>query len=362
MRQKNRAGGIDAGRSFFWTVTLLLALAGFWQIWTAGRELPDLVEWYDSQGFAYSPKQLERLAKSPDVGVLAQAHLPVEGQLPMGVSKRNVIMADTEYFAWCGLEPETGQWPQETGEAMVSSEWALSYYKHFDIIGQSIQVNGRTYRISGVYRARSSWRQKMSEDGMQAVYLSFCPQDLSQEYEVNYIYFPKKGGDLQSCLAYLEDVAARASGVHREPEVMLDIESVRHVCMQNAAVCLMLWLLAAAFYFRERGNKTVSLLSVVLFLAVIVCHRWYIPMEYLPKEQIFDFSAYMEQYVQRQNLRHWYQESGYFGNLTFIHTWMSFGMLAVTGSFAAVLAFQSAVKLLYRAIICSLKKERDGTE
>lgn len=360
--RRNRAGAIDAGGSFFWTVTFFLALAVVWQIWTAGRELPNMVEWYDSQGFAYTPKQLEGLAKSPDVGVLAQAHLPVEGQLPVGVSKLKVCMADAEYFAWCGLEPKMGQWPQENGQAVVSSEWALSYYKHYDIIGQSIQVNGRSYRISGVYRTGSSWRQKMSEDGMQAVYLPLCLQDLSEEYEVNYLYFPKKGGDIQSCLAYLEDAAAQAGGVHREPEVMLDIESVRHVCMQNAAVCLMLWLFAAAFYFRERGNKTVSLFSVLLFLAFIVCHKWYIPMEYLPKEQIFDFSGYMELYIQRQNLRHWYQESGYFGNLTFIHTWMSWGMLAVTGSFAAVLAFQSAVKPLYRLIIRSLKKERDGTE
>lgn len=347
MPAANRASGMGGITAAVW---MLLVLACFGQVWIVQKELPDLVEWYDSRGFDYTAQQLEGLAESSGTGFYLQAVLPVEGPLSAGRKEMKVCMADAEYFAWSGMRLETGQWPAKRGWAAVGSEWALLCYKHLDIIGQPVQVDGRTCRISGVYQQRGSFRQQLAGDGRQAVFLPFCTEDLSAVYVMNYLYFPKDGGDIQSSQAYLEDTAARAAGVRAAPELVLDMESVSHVCIQNAAVCVILWLFAAALLLKMRGYRAGSFLCLTSGIVFLVCHRWYLPMEYLPQKQIFDFAGYVGRYIQRQNLRHLYQECGYFGNLAYIHTWMSFGILAASGVFASVFFAGAALKLLRQAL------------
>ncbi len=311
----------------FFVFTALLCLVSLWQFSTCKEELPGIVEWYAKDGYPYSCAQLQRLAENAQIGFYVQARQMVKEEILGSAEEMTVRWADAEYFEWSGFGLEAGQWPKEAEEAAVSYSWALEHYKSLNVVGQDIQVGDGKYRVSGVYTTENSWRRQLAGDGAQVLYLCFVPKGLPEGYDMNYLYFKKEGSDFQCNQQYLEDMAALATGTRVAPDISLDVEGVSHVCRQNLALCGILWLLSAAVFFGRFGKKIAGRLFFALCAACVIFYRWYIPMPYLPKENIFDFSWYIQRYIQGQNDRHLYQESGYFGNLAYIHIWLSWGLL-----------------------------------
>lgn len=323
-RRKNH-GGIR-----FLALTAFFGIASLWQFSAARKELPDIIEWYAESGYEFSGGQLQQLAESTQIGFYVQAQLPAEEEILGSTEEMTVRLADKEYLQWSGIKLEAGRLPQ-AGEAAVSSDWALAHYKYLDVAGRTVRIDGSKYCISGVYSTKNSWRQRLAGDGADVLYLAFKPGLLPKDYCVNYLYFAKEGADFQCSQSYLEDTAALLTRVRTVPDISLDVESVRHVCMQNIAVCGILWLFLAAVFFGSTGKKAAGYLFSAAFAAAVVFYQWYVPMAYLPKENVFDFAGYIQQYIKGQNLRHMYRESGYFGNLAYIHVWISWGILILEG-------------------------------
>lgn len=336
----------ENAQSGFWflALTVILCMVSLWQYRVVRQELPCVVEWYAQSDFTYSEGQLQQLAESAQAGFYVQAWQTVEDEILGRTEEMAVRWADAEYFAWSGIRLEAGQWPgtasqsgtqdadqdpDAAGEAAVSADWAVEHYKYTDVTGQTVRIGGDKYQISGVYRPNGSWRQQMAGDGADIMYLCFQPGHLSGDYRMDYLYFAKEGGDFQCSQSYLEDIAASATGVRAAPDISLDVESVRHVCMQNIVVCGILWLLLAAVFLGRAGKKALGYLALAACAACISFYQWYIPMAYLPRENVFDFAGYIQRYIKGQNLRHLYQENGYFGNLAYMHVWISWGILGL---------------------------------
>lgn len=332
---RKRKPTIRTGAGGFFLSVAAFALVSIWQTETIRKELPRLVEWYSGEGFSYTKEQLSGLAQSPDTGFYIQAQLPVQEQVLGSVQEMTVRMADAEYFAFTGMELECGDWPQGE-EAAVSFDWALAHYKYLDITGQEIQIAGRTCRISGIYRTKRSWRQELAADGRDVIYMPFAVHTTPAFYEIHYLYFPKRGGDFQCNQNYLEDIAAKASGVRQRPDLTLDVESAAHVFFQNIVIGGLFLLAAAIAFCRRNSWRAAGAVCESAGMAVIVCWKWYIPIDALPRTHIFDLSGYFAYYVQTRHLRDFHQECGYFGNLVQMHTGISWGALAVTGSMAAL--------------------------
>lgn len=317
----------------FLALTMVLCLVSLWQYQAVGRELPDVVQWYAKSGFTYSDGQMQQLAESTQAGFYIQAQQTVEDEILGNAEDMAVRWADAEYFLWSGMCLEAGKWP-EAGEAAVSSDWAVEHYKYLDVTGRTVRIGGKQCQISGVYQQDGSWRQKLAGDGVDIIYLGFRPGQLPEDYRMDYLYFAKEGGDFKCNEHYLEDIAASVTGVRMTPDISLDAEGVKHVCKQNLVVCGILWLILAAVFSGLAGKKALKWLVLLACAACIVSYQWYIPMAYLPQENVFDFAGYIERYIEGQNLRHLYRESGYFGNLAYIHVWISWGILGL--EFAAV--------------------------
>lgn len=347
---KRERKGVRGGVRFF-VLTVILCMVSLWQLSILRRELPSMIEWYSKDGYAYSDRQLQQLSESAQAGFYVQARQPVTEEICGNTQEMTVRWADQEYLQWSGIKLEAGRWPkgqQQSGgeaaaadaageaaaadaadEAAVSDAWAVEHYKYLDVTGRTVRVGDSWYRISGVYSAADSWRQQMAGDGADILYLCFQPEHLPEDYCMNYLYFAKNGADFQNSQSYLETMAASVTGMRAVPDICLDIESVRHVCMQNIVVCGILWLFFAAVFLGSAGRKMLGYLTLLVCAVCIVMHQWYIPMVYLPKENVFDFAGYVQRYIQGQNLRHLYQESGYFGNLAFMHVWISWGILGL---------------------------------
>ncbi|MDE7311891.1 MAG: ABC transporter permease [Eubacterium sp.] len=313
----------------FTALTAVFFLISLVQLLIACRELPKIIEWYDKGGYTFSDRQLQKLSESTQTGFYVQAQRMVEDEVLHRTQEMTVRWADAEYFEWSGMRLEAGDWPKGTFEAAVSDEWALEHYKYLQVAGRTVKVGGWNCRISGVYRTDGSWRQQLAGDGVPAVYLSFQPVYLPIEYEMHYLYFAKEGKDFQQNQQYLEDVVAIAAGTRVVPDISLDMENVRHICLQNIVIGVILWLLLSAWVFGKKGWQAVRPVLITACAAAAVFYRWYIPMTYLTGTHVFDFAGYIRRYIWGQNLRHLYQESGYFGNLAHIHIGLSWGMLCL---------------------------------
>lgn len=342
----------------FLFLTAVLGSAGLWQYVTAVKELPEIVEWYDRDGYTFSDRQLLKLSESTRTGFYVQAERVVEDELLHGTEEMTIRWADAEYFKWTGMPLETGRWPQKSREAAVSDTWALEHYKSLHVDGQRVIIGGQGCRISGVY-STGSWRRQLAGDGAPVVYLSFQSDDLPVEYDMHYLYFEKKGRDFQMNRQYLEDTVAVVTGIRVSPDISLDMESVRHVCRQNHVIGILLWLLftAAVSGGRGRGSKAFRTLLLAVCAAVTVCYQWYVPMDYRTGN-VFDFTGYIRQYIKGQNLRHLYQESGYFGNLASIHIWISWGL---AGLELAAALYAAAGRLCLQNTGDGKKKRKEST-
>lgn len=361
-----RRQNVRVSKSLFGIFTVVFAMVVAWQVSIIYKELPQLVEWYVADGYPYTKEQLGGLAESPLVGFYLQDVLPVTEGVLGRTEEMTVRIADAEYYAWSGAELEAGRWPQTmevtgeaatAGEAAVSYEWALEHYKYLDITGQTLQVGGRTYQISGVYRTKKSWRQQLAGADADIIYLSFSAENVSAGCSMNYLYFQKEGGDFQSNQDYLADVAAKAAGVRVSPDLVLDVESASHVFLQNVVVCVLLWLFVTVLFLRGIGWKVPSCICLALCMLGVLCYQWYIPMAYLQQETIFDLAGYFRTYVQEQHMRDLYQECGYFGNLVQMHAGISWGLLVVLGGMAAVSIVVQAVSETFAHLLKNFEKK-----
>lgn len=295
------------------------------------RELPDAVEWYSEEGFAFSGRELSALAADARVGVFAEAGLPVADSVLGEEARLQVRYADAEYLELSGMEPVAGGWPQDGTQAAVSEGWALERYKRLDVTGETLRVRGKEYAICGVYRTGRSWRQSLADDGRDCVCLRIADVGPPPEAETHYLYFRKEGGDFSVNRERLQDMAAELTGRRVEPDVSLDAEAAAHVFLQNLFIGLLLWLLLMYGHLRSRTRNVMQYALLACLLAAAAFYPWYVPMGYLQGENVFAFGGYAKQFIEAQRLRHRFGEAGYLGNLVYIHAWISWTVLALQG-------------------------------
>lgn len=346
---------------------ILLCMAGhFYLVWHGSAGLPQSVEISGEEEIRLDGMQLQTLEKSDRYSFSMKKILEVESILTEGdfegkeyPDRRLAVegwYTDSGYGKCCGLDLADGAYFQvdPAGEfsqtVVISDQLARKLFYRVEAAGEVLQIDGKNYKICGVYRKDTSLPARLSEDRFERIYLPYpaypkledgsSPVSFFYDREAGEAHFPEKAvGELEEAL-------------ETELPVMqtVDLKECGELIWQTfrlavffAGLLLEIGLFTKVwnrifskkqqFYGEKAGLLSVGYLAGLLVLmaviGMLILFPLVIPSQYLPRENIFQISWYLDALAksrQSENSRMIYSMYQGLGNRTL---WLGVGFLAV---------------------------------
>lgn len=337
-----------------------------WLVCLGTQTLPEGVELSGEEELRLTRMQTDTLEEAERYSFVITDLISIDSILAEGdfagkeFADRNLYVEawyiDSGFGRHSGLTLAEGTWPQ-VGEAeefsqavTISEDLAQTlFFRTDDVTGEMLQINGKSYRICGVYEKNESLPARMSEERFGRIFLPYTDYEAAEGvWPVRYLYdwessarFPEKltqelGALLGQELPVLQtvDFAEYKALIAQTFRLALFVGGA----LLEIALAARLWRFAFDGHhpLRKQGigrgwqmGYVAGLLVLMGVLAAVIAFPVTIPADYAPAENLFDVGWYLEVLAakrQSENSRVIYSlYQGYAGRLL----WLCMGFLAV---------------------------------
>ena len=210
---------------------------------------------------------------------------------------------------------------------VISDKLALKLFFNTEAVGKTLMLNNEVYTICGIYSESDLLINKLSSDGKQRVYIPYTSFEEYQNCEIDTISYSHQAFsapiiEQMNLQQYnFTDFAEKAKVIKNFKHIMLLL-----VFIMSAVISLKIWHKQCRKYISEiRDNLkenyfAKSLLSIplkyilflinaigipLLLLMVLFVSDFsiYIVSKYIPYDNIFDVSYYLEMITENENLK-----------------------------------------------------------
>lgn len=344
-----------------------ICMAGhLWLVCLGTRTLPEGVELSGEEELRLAGNQVDALEEQEAYSFVVTDLISIDSILAEGdfagkeFADRNLYVeawyTDSGFGRHSGLTLAEGTWPAAGDPEEFSQTVAISedlaqtlFLRTDDVTGEMLQINGKSYRICGVYEKNESLPARMSEGRFDRIFLPYTDYEAAEDvWPVKYLYdwegtarFPEKlsqelGTVLGQELPVLQtvDFAEYKALIAQTFRLALFVGGA----LLEAVLAARLWRFAFDGHhpLRKQGigmgwriGYVAGLLALMGLLAAVIAFPVTIPADYAPAENIFDVGWYLDVLVagrQSENSRLIYSlYQGYAGRLL----WLCVGFLAV---------------------------------
>lgn len=356
-----------------WGVRLLsllflgICMAGhLWLVCLGTRTLPEGVELSGEEELRLAESQVDALETAKRYSFVITDLISIDSILAEGdfagkeFADRNLYVeawyTDSGFGKYSGLTLAEGTWPAAGDPEEFSQTVAISddlaqtlFLRTDDVTGEMLQINGKSYRICGVYEKNESLPARMSEGRFDRIFLPYTDYEAAEDvWPVKYLYdwestarFPEKlSQELGTVLAQELPVLQTVDFAEYKALIAQTFRLALFVggALLEAVLAARLWRFTfdGRHPLRKQGigmgwriGYAVGLLALMGLLAAAIAFPVTIPADYAPAENIFDVGWYLDVLVagrQSENSRLIYSlYQGYAGRLL----WLCIGFLAV---------------------------------
>lgn len=211
--------------------------------------------------------------------------------------------------------------------AVISDKLALKMFFSTDAVGKIITLNSENYKICGIYSESNFLINEISGDGKQRVYIPYTSFNEYGECEIDTISYNHKA----ISAPLMEQMNLQQYHFTDFAEKTKVIKNIEHIVWlvvfaMSAVIILKIWYkLCRKFIFEIRDNlkenyfitslKTISIKYILLVLIAIgipmllLTVFWvsdfsiYMVSKYIPCDNIFDVSYYLQTIIENENLQ-----------------------------------------------------------
>lgn len=318
--------------SFFTLITVFTAMLSIFLIDNAQKLLPPATQLnYNFQSDA-PPLTIDQMLKLIDeaslneVSFCAQmkpAHIKEEAVVP--------VLINEDYFSFYknrlignGITQDIVA--KKSKNAVISSTLARKLFFRSDAVGNTITINNEKYTVCGVYQQSDSLINQISNDNLERIYLPYTSINNFSDYAVDMISY--RNATYSAALVEQMDLQAYVSiNFSEKSKVITDFFHVL-LLMLFAGLCIIMltvWYRGCSKIilklkeglenqyllqlFRKKPYLPVALfilgLGIPLFLAIIFLSgdfSVYIIPKYIPYDNIFDFSYYLNTFIKNTQI------------------------------------------------------------
>lgn len=209
--------------------------------------------------------------------------------------------------------------------AVIDSNLALELFFNTNAVGKMIEINGKAYTVCGVIDFKNSFINRISADGKRRIYFPYTCYDGYESCDIDTITYDNSA--ISAPLIEQMNLSQYyATDFSEKNKVIMNFRHI--VCLLLfAALCFIamkIWFilckwaidgikysLREQYFFKAIASspvKYIILLLVgagipVLLLTVFFLSDFsiYIPSQYIPYDNIFDFSYYLEKLIENGN-------------------------------------------------------------
>lgn len=250
--------------------------------------------------------------------------------------------------------------------AVIPQKLALSFFAADVPNGASIIVNGKSYKVCGVYKESGGLAGNMTENDMGRVYLS---DDAMDDMQIAELYLGDKQGRDASALQRWVSGTAMVRLTGDTVDYRIQLKLVKSLLKLEVILCavflaILLFVTGGSLITRvhsEMGKKPwrifvgMAVIAVTLFCVKLALDRLYIPSAYLPKENIFEFNFYYERFT---GWLRWINTKGVYGSFDRLFALKS--ITAVAAGDLGVLCFCIGAFKLFVALRTRVRTHLSG--
>lgn len=287
-----------------WSIILLPCLlavllgAHIYIAQSAASHLPKAIEVRFFQEKAISANALDQSGAVPIKTQSAFAEHEYAGGLTVYLTETN-----DRYPALFGLRILAGAFPAagSTNSVAIDAKTAGELFMRYDIIGEEMTINGETFTIVGVYQGDENSLIRLSSLPKRTFFVG-----LSSLYQGDTLFIPAQADALieseldQMGMLLGDNIHASETIHHAKRRAFLE----QSIWLTVTALCFVFLLfLCIRFLKSDKAGLTKHwwwyLLWALLLLAVFVIalHLTWVPVDYLPEDQIFDVGFYHEAFI-----------------------------------------------------------------
>lgn len=217
--------------------------------------------------------------------------------------------------------------------AVIGRDLALQLFFNANAVGHKIKINGREYVIIGIVDENSNLINKLSGDGKNRIYIPYTAFDNYKQCNADKILYGNKS--LSAPIIEQMNLSQYYSVDFSEKIKVID--SFKHIILLVLFVSFAVLVLKILYSFEKKividvktdlkehyfiqSLKTMPvkymmifliLLSVPLLLIIFFSNDFsiYIPLKYMPNDNLFDISHYVEKIVENAREIHTYSLVG----------------------------------------------------
>lgn len=210
--------------------------------------------------------------------------------------------------------------------AVIGSRLAVKLFFNTDVVGKTIEINNNKYKICGVFKESEDFINQVSSDGKHRIYIPYTCYDGYENCELNTIAYSNKSSSAP-LIEQMNLVSYHSTNFSEKSKV---IENFKHIIflILFAALCIIalrIWYRLCKrlcsdirddfkkHYFwqsvKAEPLKFILLIltglgipAVLLTLFFISDFSIYIISKYIPYDNMFDISHYLNAIIENSNM------------------------------------------------------------
>lgn len=356
----------------------VMVLCFLWQgmvIRATERVLPQVVEYRAQNGLNLTFNDISEVNRQQSelrvTGAATRVGTLVSETAPNERETVTLMMTDTNFGSIAGFDVFVGSYfgvstiAEENRIIALSDTLAVRFFGTDDVVGRTIELDGQSYLIGGVYRVDHSLVSRLSSNGLDIACLPYT--EGSGAKESPNLLLAKSNGSIR----FLDNVTSQITAVTGKalnPDKVSNLTDTYRMVTQARGVtiflCGLLVIATLCPPFARRVKRAFlgfttegsdrreairsSVIAALFAVAAVLIflftqHAVYLPAAVMPDDNLFDVGHYIDQIVlayQSKNLLHFYD---FYWEFSF-HAMV----LAGISSVFAFLSFVAAYANLYR--------------
>lgn len=318
---------------------LLLCMAGHFLMIEESRKLPTGIELFGEEEIILNRDQLRLLEEDERYGFAMKKRVQIDSIMLDGdlsgkefPDKRIIAegwYTDSDYGISCKFNIKYGTYfrvnpvLEFSNDVVISDLLAKQLFFREDVEGEKLQIDGKEYRICGVYKKNKSVLSRITDSASEKVYLPYTDYKTGKDgYSVRFLY-----DRLESQVHFKEKVKKQLEeklDITLNEMYLVDFEEYKQLIIQTfqfviffIGILVEVWLLRIIWKMAFDGEKSevgyghsarwrMGYLGVLLISMATI---WYviaftitIPSGYLQTDNIFQVSVYLDALAQRRQV------------------------------------------------------------
>lgn len=322
---------------------LLFCMTGHFLLTEESEKLPEGTEISGEEEIPLTADQMKRLEDDERYGFAVKKLLRIESILVNGdfsgkeFPDRQIYAegwyTDSGYGETCHLKMADGSYflvnpvSELCQDVVISDVLAEQLFFRTDAAGETIQIAGKEYRICGVYEKNRTLPARMSESRFERIYLPYTAYPAEDgSYPIRFFYDRRENQArfTQKITGQLEEKLEMSLPAMQ----VIDFAEYRELIRQTFRLAVFfvgmlmefgMFAKIWRFAFERKIGYIALLLAAMAVIGRLMVFSITIPAGYLPGENIFDLSCYLDALVasrQSQNSRMIYSMyQGYAGRM-----------------------------------------------